>query len=120
MPLPDSREGRSGIALAMAAGMRPCSGSLLVVGLCFSMNLWAMGVAAAYAIGIGTAITVAALAGSVRAARGPLALLGRVARMSDLRLAQTAALLRLAGGVLITLLGAVMLQAALTTPVSPF
>jgi ABC-type nickel/cobalt efflux system permease component RcnA len=110
---------RSGIALALAAGLRPCTGSLLVVGLCFGLGLWGMGIAASYAIGSGTAITVALLAGSVHAARGPFAVAGRLARVSEQTWSRVAIGLRLIGGAIILLLGGVLLQAALTAPRPP-
>ncbi len=110
---------RSGIALALAAGLRPCTGSLLVVGLCFGLGLWGMGIAASYAIGSGTAITVALLAGSVHAARGPFAVVGRLARVSEQTWGRVTIGLRLVGGAIILLLGGVLLQAALTAPRPP-
>lgn len=120
-PLPSATaDGRSGVALAMAAGLRPCTGSLLVVVLCFSLGLWGLGIAASYAIGAGTAITVALLAGGVHAARGPAAAVARLARLPDSTWRPIGLTLRLAGGGLILLLGGLMLHAALSTPQHPF
>lgn len=111
---------RTGVALAVAAGLRPCTGSLLVVVLCFSLGLWGLGIAASYAIGVGTAITVALLAGSVHAARGPAAAVARLARLPDGAWRHLGLTVRLVGGGLILLLGGMMLDAALSAPRHPF
>lgn len=117
-PTPTSG-GRSGLALALATGLRPCSGSLLVVWLCFSAQLWGMGIAASYAIGLGTALTVALLAGSVRAARGPMVFMARLAQLPDAAFRGISLSTRLIGGLLILSFGLVMLNAALSTPKPP-
>lgn len=116
----ETPDGRSGVALALAAGLRPCTGSLLVVALSFGFGLWGLGVAASYAIGAGTAITVAVLAGGVHAVRGPVAALARVADVPAAAWRPLILTVRLIGGGLILLLGGVMLHAALTVPQHPF
>jgi cobalamin biosynthesis protein CobD/CbiB len=78
-----------------------------------------MGIAASYAIGVGTALTVALLAGSVRAVRGPMVFMGRLARLPDSVFRRVAFSARLIGGLLILAFGLVMLNAALTTPKPP-
>lgn len=110
---------RSGVALALAAGLRPCTGSLLVLILCFGLGLWSLGVVASYAIGAGTAVTVAALAGMAHALRRPAAALGRSAALSAASLRTAGTALRLGGGAVILLLGATLLHAALTMPAHP-
>ena len=45
-----------------AAGLRPCSGAILVLVFAFAQGLFWTGVASTLAMGLGTAITVAALA----------------------------------------------------------
>jgi ABC-type nickel/cobalt efflux system permease component RcnA len=50
------------LAAIIAAGIRPCSGSILVLVFALSQNLFFYGVLAAIAIGVGTAITTSALA----------------------------------------------------------
>ncbi len=119
-PPPTATEGRSGVALALAAGLRPCTGSLLVVALCFGLGFWTLGIAASYAIGAGTAVTVALLAGGVAATRGPAAAVARLARLPDNLWRRLSLSVRMAGGALILILGAIMLQAALTAPRHPF
>lgn len=49
-------------ALVFGAGMRPCTGALLVLVLALSQGLFWQGAAAAYAMGIGTALMVGLLA----------------------------------------------------------
>ncbi|EKV29768.1 high-affinity nickel-transporter [Caenispirillum salinarum AK4] len=117
---PASGDWRSGLALAAAAGLRPCTGSLLLVVLCFSLGLWGLGVAAPYIVGAGTAITVAFLAGGVHAARGPAAGLARVVQLPEGAWRHAGLTLRLVGGSIILLLGSIMLHAALSTPQHPF
>ncbi len=110
---------RSGIVLAMAAGLRPCTGSLLVLFLCFGLGLWTLGIVAAYAIGVGTAITVAALAAGAHAARHPAAWLARLTDLPADSTKNVTAGVKVAGGAIILLLGATLLQAALKAPAHP-
>lgn len=120
VPPAQTPDGRSGAALAVAAGLRPCTGSLLVVALCFSLDLWGLGIAAPYIIGAGTALTVALLAGGVHTVRGPAAALARLARLPERTWRPISVALRLAGGGFILLLGGLMLRAALSAPSHPF
>ncbi len=53
---------RRGIGAILAVGLRPCSGAILVLVFAFAQNLYWAGVAATFAMGLGTAITVAAIA----------------------------------------------------------
>lgn len=50
------------LALIVGAGLRPCTGALLVLVLALSQGLFWAGSLAAYAMGVGTALTVGALA----------------------------------------------------------
>lgn len=50
------------LALIVGAGLRPCTGALLVLVLALSQGLFWAGSLAAYAMGIGTALTVGVLA----------------------------------------------------------
>ncbi|MCC2113084.1 MAG: DUF1007 family protein [Hyphomicrobiales bacterium] len=50
------------VAAVVSVGLRPCSGALIVLVFALSQGLFWLGVAAAYVIGIGTGLTVAALA----------------------------------------------------------
>lgn len=49
-------------AAVLAVGLRPCSGALIVLTFAFLNGLWWAGIASAFAMAVGTAITVSALA----------------------------------------------------------
>jgi nickel/cobalt transporter (NicO) family protein len=53
---------RGAAGTVIAAGARPCSGAILVLVFAMAQGLFAAGVAAAFAMAIGTAVTTAALA----------------------------------------------------------
>jgi nickel/cobalt transporter (NicO) family protein len=53
---------RDAAGTVIAAGARPCSGAILVLVFAMAQGLFAAGVAAAFAIAIGTAVTTGALA----------------------------------------------------------
>ncbi|MGH2342039.1 DUF1007 family protein [Segnochrobactraceae bacterium EtOH-i3] len=53
---------RAGLATALAAGVRPCTGALVVLVFALSQGLFVAGVAAALMMSVGTAATVAVLA----------------------------------------------------------
>jgi len=62
-PIAPSGSGLGGaVSAIIAAGIRPCSGSILILVFALSQSLFYAGVLAAIAIGIGTAITTCALA----------------------------------------------------------
>ena len=53
---------RDALATVAAAGLRPCSGAILVLVFTLSQNMFAAGVAAVFAMSTGTALTTGALA----------------------------------------------------------
>jgi ABC-type nickel/cobalt efflux system permease component RcnA len=53
---------KSAWAAVGAVGLRPCSGALIVLTFAFLNGLWAGGVLSVFAMALGTAITVSALA----------------------------------------------------------
>jgi ABC-type nickel/cobalt efflux system permease component RcnA len=53
---------RRGFGAVMAVGLRPCSGAILVLVFALAQGLFWAGVAATFAMGLGTAITVAVIA----------------------------------------------------------
>ncbi len=53
---------RRGFAAVFAVGLRPCSGSILVLVFALAQGLFWAGVVATFMIGLGTALTVAAIA----------------------------------------------------------
>lgn len=66
MPDPALLQGQGGLrsaaAAVVSAGARPCSGAILVLTFALSQGVFLSGVAAAFAMGLGTAITVTAIA----------------------------------------------------------
>jgi nickel/cobalt transporter (NicO) family protein len=80
---------RRGLAAILAVGLRPCSGAILVLVFALAHGLFWVGVVSTFAMGFGTAITVAAIAtfavaagsaarklGGMRTAAGELVLRG--------------------------------------------
>jgi len=61
---------RRGFAAIFAVGIRPCSGAILVLVFALAQGLFWAGVAATLVMGLGTAITVAAIAVVAVSARG--------------------------------------------------
>ena len=59
-----------GVSAIFAVGIRPCSGAILVLVFALAQGLFWAGIAATFAMGIGTAITVAAIAVLAVSARG--------------------------------------------------
>jgi nickel/cobalt exporter len=53
---------RSAVVTVIAAGVRPCSGAILVLVFALAQNLFAAGLAATFAMALGTAVTTGALA----------------------------------------------------------
>src|SRR5262249_13931338 len=51
-----------GFSTIIAAGLRPCSGAILVLVFAFAQSLYGAGIAATFAMGVGTAITIATIA----------------------------------------------------------
>jgi nickel/cobalt exporter len=51
-----------GLGAIFAAGIRPCSGAILVLVFALAQDLFWTGIAATFAMGLGTAITVASVA----------------------------------------------------------
>jgi len=53
---------RRGLAAIVAVGLRPCSGAIIVLVFALAQGLFWIGVASTFAMGVGTAITVTAIA----------------------------------------------------------
>lgn len=68
---------RRGLAAIIAVGLRPCSGAIIVLVFALAQGLFWLGVASTFVMGLGTAITVAAIATLAVGARG---LAGRLAK----------------------------------------
>ena len=73
-PTPDQLAGpggwRRGLGTIFAVGMRPCSGAILVLVFSLAQGLFVAGIAATFAMGLGTAITVATIAVLAVSAKG--------------------------------------------------
>jgi nickel/cobalt exporter len=73
-PTPDQLAGpggwRRGLGAIFAVGLRPCSGAILVLVFALAQGLFWAGIAATFAMGLGTAITVATIAVVAVSARG--------------------------------------------------
>ena len=67
---------RRGLTAIVAVGLRPCSGAILVLVFALAQGLFWAGMAATFIMGLGTAITVAAIATLAVGAQG---LAGRLA-----------------------------------------
>ena len=59
-----------GLSAVFTVGIRPCSGAILVLVFALAQGLFWAGIAATFAMGLGTAITVAAIAVLAVSARG--------------------------------------------------
>jgi nickel/cobalt transporter (NicO) family protein len=68
---------RRGLTAIVAVGLRPCSGAIIVLVFALAQGLFWIGVASTFVMGLGTAITVAAIATLAVAARE---LAGRLAK----------------------------------------
>jgi nickel/cobalt exporter len=68
---------RRGLAAVVAVGLRPCSGAIIVLIFALAQDLFWTGVGATLFMGLGTAVTVAAIATVAVSARG---LASRIAR----------------------------------------
>jgi ABC-type nickel/cobalt efflux system permease component RcnA len=68
---------RRGLMAIIAVGLRPCSGAIIVLVFALAQGLFWIGVASTFVMGLGTAITVAAIATLAVAARE---LAGRLAK----------------------------------------
>jgi nickel/cobalt exporter len=80
-PEPSELKGRDwwkrGLSAIIAVGLRPCSGAIIVLVFALAQGLFWTGVGATFVMGLGTAITVAAIATLAVGARG---LAGRFAK----------------------------------------
>jgi nickel/cobalt exporter len=61
---------RRGLSTIVAVGLRPCSGAIIVLVFALAQGLFWIGVASTFVMGLGTAITVAAVASIAVGARG--------------------------------------------------
>lgn len=100
---------RGAIATVFAAGARPCSGAILVLVFALAQGIFIAGVASAFAMAFGTAMTTGALAAVAVGAKG---LAVRFLGEGSGRGALVVRLLELAAALLVLFLGASLLLAA--------
>jgi len=113
MPDPKQLEGewswRKALPIALAVGVRPCTGAILVLVFAIGQGLWWAGVFATFAMAIGTAITVSALAALAVGSRELAARIGNRSVGSErVRIAAG-----IGGSALVMLLGAVFFYGSL-------
>ncbi|WP_207481322.1 nickel/cobalt transporter [Arenibaculum pallidiluteum] len=114
MPPPQAAEGswRGAAAAILAVGLRPCSGAILALVFSRALGIYPAGIAAALAMGLGTAVTVSALAVLAAGLRR-----GALAAAGGRRAALAGALLSFLGWTLMLLLGLALLTAPPPAPV---
>ena len=117
VPPPSALQGawswREAWALALSIGVRPCTGAILVLIFASSIGLFWAGVFATFAMAVGTAITISALAAIAVSSRN---LAARVAGADSLWGNRIVVGAGIAGALLVTLLGAAGFIAALGGP----
>ena len=103
------RSGRKALSAVLAVGLRPCTGAIIVLVFALAQKLFWAGVVSAYVMGLGTAITVAALASLAVGAKGlALRLSGRMGPSGRLHRA-----VEIAAAVAVFLFGALLFAGAL-------
>ena len=101
---------REQLAVVLAVGLRPCSGALIVLVFALSQGLLVAGIAAVFLMGLGTAITVAALASLAVGAKG---LAGRLAGVDSPLTATILWWLELLAAIAVFAFGVILLLASI-------
>lgn len=99
------------VSLAFAVGLRPCTGAILALLFSSAIGLYWAGIASTFVMALGTAITVSAIAVLAVTSRG-LAL--KLAGRDSAWLGRAVKTLKLAGGIAIALLGALLFLGSLS------
>ena len=111
VPAPDQVAGelnwRRAVSAILAVGLRPCSGALIVLVFALSQGFFLAGVASALAMGLGTGLTVAALACLAVAAGGAATRIGQ--RLSSTGAARVRYGVEALAAVAVLLLGVMLL-----------
>lgn len=113
------KRGWKGMAAIIASvGLRPCSGAILVLLFALTQGAFAIGALSAFAMSVGTAITVSALAIlTVFSKNMAFRIAGQVDSPRSHRIEK---LLRIGGGALLVVLGLALFAGSLTAPAQPF
>lgn len=121
MPDPEQLEGslsiRKAAAIIFAVGIRPCTGAVVVLVFALANGLFLAGVAATFAMALGTAITVSALAVLAVGSR-QLAL--RIAGNNGQWVGYITTFAGIGGGLLVMMLGVTLFFGSLLGPARPF
>jgi nickel/cobalt exporter len=110
---------RSLIGIIGSIGVRPCSGAILVLLVAYALHQRSTGIGAVFAMSLGTAITVSALALLCVHARTWMLRVAAAMSHRARRLEMAIDAIGMIGGVLVFALGALLLEAAMTTPKHP-
>lgn len=100
---------RTAWAAIAAVGLRPCSGALIVLSFAFLNGLWAAGILSVFAMALGTAITVSALAVTAVTAKNWAVALAGDGRAGN----RVHAAIEIVGAAFVFLLGVTLLSASL-------
>lgn len=106
----DQFDWKSAWTAIVAVGLRPCTGALIVLSFAFLNGLYASGVLAVLAMGLGTAITVSALATMAVTAKNWAVAIAGDGRTGN----RVHAAIEIAGAAFVFLLGVMLLSASLS------
>ncbi|MEP0232064.1 DUF1007 family protein [Roseibium sp.] len=113
-PTPEMLQGRMTLgraaSIVLAVGLRPCSGALIVLVFALSQSMLGVGIAATFAMAVGTGITVSILAGLAVGAKGLAVRLFGDGSVMATRVHRT---IEIAGALTVLLLGLSLLIAAI-------
>nr|WP_246441397.1 nickel/cobalt transporter [Aminobacter aganoensis] len=101
---------RTAWSAVAAVGIRPCSGALIVLSFAFLNGLWAGGILSVFAMALGTAITVSALAVLAVTAKNWAVAIAGDGRAGN----RVHNVIEIGGAALVMLLGLVLLAASLS------
>ncbi len=103
-------DARAAALAVVTAGARPCSGALLVLVFALSQGIFAVGVASAFAMALGTAATTGALATAAVLAKG---LAQRIGGRATRRAAVTGRIVEFVAALVVLVVGATLFFAAM-------
>ena len=101
---------RDTLAVIVSVGLRPCTGALIVLTFAFLNGLWLAGLVSVFAMALGTAITVSALATLAVTAKNVALRISGASALSG----PVAQGIEIAGAVVIILMGLALLGGALS------